>query len=71
MNPMYWFFLRFAQLVAKACFSLEIIGRENLPAPAAGGCLLAMNHQSYLDPPIVALAADPAAHSLPRAQNPA
>ena len=59
MNPTYWFFLRFAQLIAKACFSLEVIGRENLPAPEAGGCLLAMNHQSYLDPPIVALAADP------------
>ena len=34
-------------------------GAKNLPGPAAGGCLLAMNHQSYLDPPIVALSADP------------
>ncbi len=59
MNPTYWFFLRLAELIAKSCFSLEVIGRENLPGPAAGGCLLAMNHQSYLDPPIVALSADP------------
>ena len=57
MNPTYWFFLRFAQLVARSCFSLEVVGRENLPA--TGGNLLAMNHQSYLDPPIAALASDP------------
>ena len=57
MNPTYWFFLRFAQLVARMCFSLEVIGREHLPK--SGGYLLAMNHQSYLDPPVVALAADP------------
>ncbi len=57
MNPTYWFFLRFAELVARMCFSLEVIGREHLPQK--GGYLLAMNHQSYLDPPVVALAADP------------
>ena len=57
MSPTYWFFLRFAQLVARMVFSLKIIGRENLPK--SGGYLLAMNHQSYLDPPVVALAADP------------
>ena len=57
MSPTYWFFLRFAQLVARMCFSLEVIGREHLPR--SGGYLLAMNHQSYLDPPVVALAADP------------
>ena len=57
MNPTYWFFLRLAQLVARSCFSLEIEGRENLPK--SGGNLLAMNHQSYLDPPIAALASDP------------
>ena len=57
MSPTYWFFLQFAQLVARMCFSLEVIGREHLPR--SGGYLLAMNHQSYLDPPVVALAAAP------------
>ena len=57
MSPTYWFFLRFAQLVARMVFSLKVIGHENLPK--SGGYLLAMNHQSYLDPPVVALAADP------------
>ena len=59
MNPTYWFFLQLARLIARSCFSLEIIGRENLPPEGSGGYLLAMNHQSYLDPPIVALAAAP------------
>ena len=57
MSPTYWFFLRFAEMVARMCFSLKVIGREHLPL--SGGYLLAMNHQSYLDPPVVALAADP------------
>ena len=59
MNPTYWFFIQIARLIARSCFSLEIIGRENLPPEGSGGYLLAMNHQSYLDPPIVALAAQP------------
>ena len=57
MSPTYWFFLQFANLVARMCFSLQVIGREHLPR--SGGYLLAMNHQSYLDPPVVALAAVP------------
>lgn len=57
MNPTYWFFLRLAQLIARSCFSLEILDRENLPI--TGGNLLAMNHQSYLDPPIAALVSNP------------
>lgn len=54
MNPTYWFFLRLAGLIAQSCYSLRILGRENMPGP--GGQILAMNHQSYLDPPIAALA---------------
>ena len=55
MNPTYWFFLRLAGLIAKGCYSLRILGQENMPGP--GGQILAMNHESYLDPPIAALAA--------------
>jgi 1-acyl-sn-glycerol-3-phosphate acyltransferase len=65
MNPTYWFFLKMAQLIARSCFSLDVTGQENLPA--AGGYLLAMNHQSYLDPPIAAIVACPRAiHFLAR-----
>jgi 1-acyl-sn-glycerol-3-phosphate acyltransferase len=59
MNPTYWFFIQLARLIARACFSLEVLGREHLPPEGSGGYLLAMNHQSYLDPPIVALAVRP------------
>ncbi len=65
MNPTYWFFLRLAQLIARTCFSLEVIGREHLPGPGVGH-LLAMNHQSYLDPPIVAIACPYPIHFLAR-----
>jgi 1-acyl-sn-glycerol-3-phosphate acyltransferase len=64
MNPTYWFFLRLADLIARSCFSLEIIGREHIPQ--TGGHLLAMNHQSYLDPPIAALASPLAIYFLAR-----
>lgn len=64
MNPTYWFFLRLAGLIAKSCYSLRIIGQENMPGP--GGQILAMNHQSYLDPPIAALAAPFPIHFLAR-----
>jgi 1-acyl-sn-glycerol-3-phosphate acyltransferase len=64
MHPTYWFFLRLARIIAKAFFSLEIIGRENMPP--AGGQLLAMNHQSYLDPPVAALASPYPIHFLAR-----
>ena len=64
MNPTYWFFLRLAHIIAKTCFSLEVIGRENMPP--AGGHLLAMNHQSYLDPPLAALASPYPIHFLAR-----
>ena len=65
MNPTYWFHLQLARLIARVCFSLEVMGREHIPR--TGGYLLAMNHQSYLDPPIVALAAAPRAiHFLAR-----
>jgi 1-acyl-sn-glycerol-3-phosphate acyltransferase len=64
MNPTYWFFLRLAQLIAKTCFSLEVSGRENLPGPS--GHLLAMNHQSYLDPPLAAIACPYPIHFLAR-----
>ena len=65
MNPTYWFFLRLAQIIARTCFSLEVSGREHLPGPGVGH-LLAMNHQSYLDPPIAAIVCPYPIHFLAR-----
>ena len=39
--------------VHKLYFRLEIIGHSNIPK--TGGVLLAVNHQSYLDPPLVGI----------------
>ena len=64
MNPTYWFFLRLAQIIARSCFSLEVIDGENMPGP--GGHLLAMNHQSYLDPPLAAIVCPYPIHFLAR-----
>jgi 1-acyl-sn-glycerol-3-phosphate acyltransferase len=64
MNPTYWFCLRLAQFVARACYSFRVVGSENLPGP--GGHLLAMNHQSYLDPPLAAIACPYPIHFLAR-----
>ena len=55
MSPTYWFFLNFARIIARTCFSLEVHGREHLETLRGQGCLLAMNHQSNLDPPVAAL----------------
>ncbi len=50
----YWVWLNtVARLLASIC-RLEVEGRENVPD--AGGALIASNHRSYLDPPIVAYA---------------
>ena len=55
MSPTYWFFLSLARGSARTCFSLEVHGREHLEPLRGQGCLLAMNHQSNLDPPVAAL----------------
>jgi 1-acyl-sn-glycerol-3-phosphate acyltransferase len=47
-----YYFLKFwAQILFAVFFKLRVIGRENVPL--TGGALLATNHQSYIDPPIV------------------
>jgi 1-acyl-sn-glycerol-3-phosphate acyltransferase len=42
--------------VANICFDLRVVGREKIPT--SGGLLLAMNHQSFLDPPLAGIACD-------------
>lgn len=66
MSPTYWFFLGLARVIARTCFSLEVHGREHLKPLRGQGLLLAMNHQSYLDPPVVALSCPWPVHFLAR-----
>ena len=66
MTPTYWFFLAFARIIARTCFRLEIRGQEHLEPLRGQGLLLAANHQSYLDPPLVALSTPWPIHFLAR-----
>jgi 1-acyl-sn-glycerol-3-phosphate acyltransferase len=43
------------KLVAKTCFGFRVIGRERILEE--GGCILAMNHESYLDPSFAGICA--------------
>lgn len=45
----------FLYLPAKWFFNVKIVGQRNIPKKS--GCILASNHISYLDPPLVGLAA--------------
>ena len=65
-TPTYWFFHTLARVIARTCFSLEVRGRENLEPLRGRGLLLAANHESYLDPPLVSMATPWPIHFLAR-----
>jgi 1-acyl-sn-glycerol-3-phosphate acyltransferase len=50
----YSFGYSFSKLVAKTLFGFRVYGRENIIEE--GGAILAMNHESYLDPPLAGIA---------------
>lgn len=43
-------------LLAKAFFHFRVTGREHIPR--RGGCILAPNHVSYADPPVIGIASN-------------
>lgn len=51
MNPLYFLILHLIHGVAHAFFKLKIINREKLIED--GACIYVMNHQSFLDPPMI------------------
>ncbi len=51
MRLVYYTGWTFFRLVTKIFFRIKISGKENFPK--TGGFILASNHQSYLDPPVV------------------
>ena len=53
MDPVYGVSHAIVEIVYQICFRGEIAGLENLPA--TGGYIVAANHASLLDPPIVGL----------------
>ena len=56
MNPYYWLGYHLSRLIGRLCFRLRIIHRERMIQ--TGPVILAMNHQSYLDPPLAGITCD-------------
>ncbi|HEY4283159.1 MAG TPA: lysophospholipid acyltransferase family protein, partial [Chthoniobacterales bacterium] len=56
MNFYYWFGYHLSRILAKWLFRFRIVHRERMLQ--SGPVILAMNHQSYLDPPLAGNASD-------------
>ena len=64
MNPYYWFCRSLIILVGRVFFRLRVVHRERMINH--GPVILASNHESYLDPPLVGSVADRAIFFLAR-----
>ncbi|MEY2485775.1 MAG: 1-acyl-sn-glycerol-3-phosphate acyltransferase [Verrucomicrobiota bacterium] len=64
MNFYYWLGYHFSRIVAQLFFRFRILHRERMIQ--SGPVILAMNHQSYLDPPLAGNACDRAIYFLAR-----
>jgi 1-acyl-sn-glycerol-3-phosphate acyltransferase len=62
VNPYYWLGYNLSRLIGRLFFRLRIIHRERMIQ--TGPVILAMNHQSYLDPPLAGIACDRAIYFL-------
>jgi 1-acyl-sn-glycerol-3-phosphate acyltransferase len=51
MKPLYWLCYTSAGLIAKTVFKYRAFGHENIIED--GPAIMAANHQSYLDPPLI------------------
>ena len=54
MSSLYWVFRAIFHIFFKILNRIEVIGYENVPK--GGGVIVAANHVSYLDPPLVGVA---------------
>lgn len=64
MNIYYWFGYHVSRILAKIFFRFRILHRERMIQ--SGPVILASNHQSYFDPPLVGNASDRAIYYLAR-----
>jgi 1-acyl-sn-glycerol-3-phosphate acyltransferase len=64
MNFYYWVGYHFARLAGRLLFRFRVIHRERMIQ--SGPVILAMNHQSYLDPPLAGITCDRAIYFLAR-----
>ncbi len=64
MGLVYTFHKNLAWLIAKTCFAFRTVHGERIIEE--GGCILAMNHQSFLDPPLAGISCRREIHYLAR-----
>src|SRR5947199_3566986 len=64
MNPYYWLGYTLSRLLAQVVFRFRILHRERMIQ--SGPVILAMNHQSFFDPPLAGNASDRAIFFLAR-----
>ena len=64
MGLTYTFHKNLARFLAKTCFAFKAVHRERIIEE--GGAILAMNHQSYLDPPLAGISCRREIHFLAR-----
>jgi len=64
MSRVYRFFYILSWFLARVLFAFEVTGRDKIPNE--GGCILAMNHESYLDPPLAGMCCRRAIYFLAR-----
>jgi 1-acyl-sn-glycerol-3-phosphate acyltransferase len=64
LNPYYWFCYHLIKLVARVFFRLRVVHHERVIN--RGPVILASNHESYLDPPLIGSVADRAIFFLAR-----
>src|SRR5689334_3526859 len=62
MNVYYWLGYNLSRWIAKLLFGFRILHRERMIQ--TGPVILAMNHQSYLDPPLAGNTCDRPIHFL-------
>ena len=64
MNFYYWLGYHLSRLIGRLFFRLHVVHRERMLQ--SGPVILAINHQSYLDPPLAGTACDRAIYFLAR-----
>jgi 1-acyl-sn-glycerol-3-phosphate acyltransferase len=64
MGVVYQIGYNVSKLIAKTCFAFKVVHRERIIEE--GGVILAMNHQSYLDPPLAGISCKRPIHFLAR-----
>jgi 1-acyl-sn-glycerol-3-phosphate acyltransferase len=64
MNAWYWTGYNLSKLIARLMFSFRVVHAERIIEE--GGCILAMNHQSFVDPPLAGICCKRDIHFLAR-----